>query len=339
MDVTRECKAGDGLMVREDPDCAPASDVIIDTMVASGEGDAENPNTPVHVRRCCAPKTWLTREEFDKYSAIALTWAKNPWHWPIMFLGLVVVLSGSLVALLILQIVPLSPEDLRLFILEINFQILCGIFALAAILMHPQRVMWWYHWHCKERPEKWKQTFPFHKDRPGETLVIIILMNFNSLTSEGLGVLMWVTAATWQLRSQAAMGLLTILSFGSGLVSGILLGVRTAQHAKAASSTPSPAPAPAQTTAPAPLKTVDSPPPAPEAEAPTSAVARSEALAAELAIQVGFALPAAPAPRHSVDAGVKAGASGRNTPNGRSTPNGRATPEDEARAPPTASIP
>lgn len=42
----------------------------------------------------------------------------------------------------------------------------------------PQRVMWWYHWHCKERPEKWQQTFPFHKDRPGETLVIIILMNF-----------------------------------------------------------------------------------------------------------------------------------------------------------------
>lgn len=26
--------------------------------------------------------TWLTREEFDKYSTIALTWAKNPWHSP-----------------------------------------------------------------------------------------------------------------------------------------------------------------------------------------------------------------------------------------------------------------
>eukprot|EP00668_Euglena_longa_P005571 GGOE01006579.1.p2 GENE.GGOE01006579.1~~GGOE01006579.1.p2 ORF type:complete len:312 (+),score=110.95 GGOE01006579.1:84-1019(+) len=190
----------------------------------------EHSESVPHKRRCCAPKTWLTPEEWEKYSALALEWLKNPWHWPIIFVGLVVVLSGSTVALLILHIVPVNPESLRLQILEINFQILCGIFAAAAILMHPQRVMWWYHWHCKERPEKWKKVFPFHAQRPGETLFIIIMMNFNCLTSEGLGVLMWVTAATWQTRSQAAMGGLTVLSFGSGLLSGVMLGVRTAKY-------------------------------------------------------------------------------------------------------------
>eukprot|EP01119_Soliformovum_irregulare_P011532 TRINITY_DN2906_c0_g1_i1.p1 TRINITY_DN2906_c0_g1~~TRINITY_DN2906_c0_g1_i1.p1 ORF type:complete len:237 (-),score=40.17 TRINITY_DN2906_c0_g1_i1:54-659(-) len=142
------------------------------------------------------------------------------WMW--LWLYLTIVVSGAILFMVLVGMVPIADKQKKDDYIEINSQILNAIFSLMAVASHPLRLFALYLFFFN-RASLAKNFYPYAMDLPGKTLLVLFFLNLNCFAQYPISYAMW--AYHVNDRPPYIIPVFLPISFGATAVGGILAGL------------------------------------------------------------------------------------------------------------------
>eukprot|EP01124_Arcella_intermedia_P032118 TRINITY_DN7427_c0_g1_i1.p1 TRINITY_DN7427_c0_g1~~TRINITY_DN7427_c0_g1_i1.p1 ORF type:complete len:213 (-),score=38.89 TRINITY_DN7427_c0_g1_i1:55-693(-) len=165
--------------------------------------------------KCCA-------SQINSIKDYVLENYKTPWFWYLLLWFLIVVCSGAAVFMVLVGMVVYPTKEEGDFVVEVNSQILNGMFTLMAFINQPRRALFIVFLLDKRYSELRSDFSWASPEKKVKLWVISIILNLNCIFQYPMAVVMWAWIGKSSIRPGWVIFVFLPLSFLCAILGGVL---------------------------------------------------------------------------------------------------------------------